>query len=246
MPTNYARRVQRNTLTYAQMEGKGLWGDFKKFVKKHKIISRTLGAAGLAAKFIPIPGASAASLPLGVAGTAAGLAGYGQYGGAMSGKGITKAQLDAIRSGLSHWMPSGGVSMAAAKYLYPRIKNILPSQVRSLAAGLGRLVKSGGISLRGGKHSGMYHKGCIKRLHPRMKPAVMPRMYGQGYSGRGVKLAGQGRKPVRRRRKPGMHPVGYRPAYPGGPLVKMAGTGRRQGQKKKLIRMRPAMPVYRY
>lgn len=183
----HGRRVQRNTLTYAQMEGKGIWDTIKKFIKKHKIISRVLGGLSLASKFVPIPGASMASLPLGIAGTASGMAGYGMHGGAMSGKGVTKAQLDAIRSGLGHWMPSGGISLASAKYLYPRVKNIMPSQVRSLASGLGRMVKSGGISLRGGKHSGMYHNGCIRRLHPPMMKLV-----GSGYSGRGVKLAGQG------------------------------------------------------
>lgn len=203
MQKSNSHRVQRNTLTYAQMEGKGIWGDIKKFVKKYKVASRVLGAAGVISKFIPIPGASAASLPLGIAGTAVGMAGYGS----MSGKGITKSQLDAIRSGLARWLPGGGISLAAAKYLYPQIKNILPSQIRSLVSGLGRLVKSGGISLRGGGCSGMYHKGCIRKLHPPMKT-----LSGSGYSGRGVRLAGE---------------------------------GRRQGQKKKMVRYPSSRMVYR-
>lgn len=234
MSKTHARRVQRNTITYAQMEGMGLWDDIKKFVKKYKVVSRVLGAAGLAAKFVPIPGAAAASMPLSIAGTAAGLAGYGMHGGAMSGKGITKSQLDAIRSGLAMWSPSGGISMAAAKYMHPKIKNILPAQVRSLAAGLGRMVKSGGLSLRGGKHSGMYSKGCMRRLHPKPPPRMMriKPMYGRGYSGRGY----SGRGVV----LPGSMP---------GKGTRLAGSGRRQGQKKKRT-YRPAVmgpkTVYRY
>lgn len=252
-------RVQRNTLTYAQMEGQGIFGDIWKWVKKHKIISRTLGAAGLVGKFLPIPGASFAGTALGAVGTAAGLAGYGYSGGRhaycpqmqqlrpmkMRGRGkikaLTKAQVHAIASGLAHWIPSGGISLAAAKYIYPQIKNILPSQVRGLAEGLGRMLKGGGISLAGGAASGLYQKGM-------------------GYSGRGGayhggrygrpkaavampaalainRAMGLAAKPVYRKK----------PAY--GVMrasgLKLAGQGgRKQVKKKRIYRARPR-PIYR-
>lgn len=214
MPAS-GRRVQRNTLTYAQMEGMGIWGKIKSFFKKP---SNILKAVGLASKFIPIPGARIASLPIGLAGTALGFAGHGMHGGAMSGKGITKSQINAIRMGLAHYLPSGGVSLAMAKRLYPKIKNILPSQIRSLAAGLGRMLRSGGVSLKGGAHSGLYNSGSLKA----MKCPMYARGYaGRGYSGGGVRLAGQG---------------GF-----------LAGSGRRYTQKKRRVRRRPMpMGVYRY
>lgn len=215
----HVRRVQRNTLTYAQMEGSGIWDSIKKFVKKHHIISKALGAAGVIAKFVPLPGASVAGSALGFAGTAAGLAGYG-----MSGKGISSTQMKAIKMGLARFQPSGGISLMAAKYMYPKIKNISPNQVRSLASGFARMVKSGGLSLKGGKHSGMYHKGCMKA----MKPMYRKPMAGSGYSGRGygagVNLAG-----------------GY-----SGSGVRLAGQGRRVTQKKKNKRRIPVRSVYRY
>jgi len=201
------------------MEGRGIWDSIKKFVKKYHIASRVLGAAGLAAKFIPIPGAAAASLPLSIAGTAAGIAGYGHMkGSGMSGKGLTKTQMKAIRQGLGHFLPSGGISLAAAKYLYPTIKNILPSQVRSLSSGLGRLLKSGGISLRGGAYGGNYKHGMLSALHcPARKYKTMS---AKGYSGRGVKLAGQGSV--------------------------LAGGGRIYTQRRKPRKRRTPKPVFRY
>lgn len=250
-------RVQRNTLTYAQMEGQGIFGDIWKWVKKHKVISRGLKIAGAVGKFLPIPGASIAGTALGLAGTASGLAGYGMPGGKycpqmasiqpyrMRGTGkapkaITKAQVHAIASGLAHWLPSGGISLEAAKYMYPKIKNVLPSQVKGLAEGLGRMMKGGGLSLAGGKASGLYikgmgysgrggyHGGAYGGAHkPPMRARVMP-----------VNLAisramGYAKKPVRRKK----------PVYGSG--LKLAGQGgRKQVKKKRVYRTRPK-PVYR-
>lgn len=210
-------RVQRNTITQAQMEGMGIWSSIKKFVKKYHIASRVLGAAGLIAKFVPLPGASVVGTALGAAGTVAGLAGYGHKSQGMSGKGLTKTQMKAIRQGLGSFLPSGGISLSSAKYLYPSIKNVLPSQVRSIASGFGRLLKSGGISLRGGAMSGNYKKDCLYQMHC---PARKNRVMGAGYSGRGVKLAGQG--------------------------TSLAGTGRVYTQRRKSRKRKSPRAVFRF
>lgn len=198
------KRVQRKTLTYAQMEGQGIWSDFKKWIKKHKILSRVGSAASSILPYTPL---SFASLPVKLAAGAAKQAGYGYSGGRypkqmaamipyrMSGMGktpkaITRAQIHAIASGLGKWMKNGGISLAAAKYIYPTIKNLIPSQVKALAMGFGRMLKGGGVSLAGGKASGLYKKGM-------------------GY-GSGIKLAGQG---VPRYKKKRVYRKRVRPIY---------------------------------
>lgn len=246
-------RVQRNTLTYAQMEGQGIFGDIWKWVKKHKVISRALGVAGLIGKFLPIPGAAVAGTALGAAGTVAGLAGYGYQSmrpmrqrGRGKIKALTKAQVHAIASGLAHWIPSGGISLAAAKYIYPQIKNILPSQVRGLAEGLGRMMKGGGISLAGGAASGLYQKGMGYSGRGGA-------MYGSAYGGahRVPKAMVMPAKAINRAMglvaKPRKKPVRRKPAY--GVMrasgLKLAGQGgRKQVKKKRVYRARPR-PVFR-
>ncbi len=239
--------MSKPKMNYAQMEGKGIFGDIWKWVKKNKVISRGLKVAGMAGRFLPIPGAAIAGTAAGLAGTAAGLAGYGMRGskycpqsvsiqparqrgrGIKSAKAMTKSQVHAIASGLAHWLPSGGISLAAAKYIYPKIKNILPSQVRGLADGLGRMMKGGGISLSGGAASGLYQKGMG---------------YGSGINGGAYHKRPMCPKPALYGRGKYKVPMCPKPAYHGSGL-KLAGQGgRKQVKKKRVYRVKPR-PVFR-
>jgi len=218
------------------MEGQGIFGDIWKWVKKHGVISKALGAASTVLPFTPL---SALALPAAVGAAGSKLAGYGYRGGRkypmyppqmasmlpyrMKGKGkaprsISKSQIHAMASGLGHWLPSGGVSLQSAKAMYPKIRNLTIGQVRALAHGLGRMQKGGGVSLAGGRASGLYMKGM----------GYSGGAYGRGYAGtpgngrkvgRGVKLAGQG--------------------------TVLAGQGR-QPYKKKRVYRRVLKPVYRF
>ncbi len=230
---SYGRNVQRTTLTAAQMEGAGIFGDIWKWVKKHKVISRGLSAVS---GILP-PGFSTVAK---YAGHAAKFGGYGhpQRGGKL--KGLSKQQVHAIASGLAQWLPSGGISLAAAKYIYPKIKNVLPSQVRGLAEGLGRVLKGGGISIRGGAASGLYMKGMGfsqsggKFGPPRAAYAMPPNLA----IARAVGVAPK-RKPAKRA-KPAMIP--YRMRASG---IKLAGQGGRRVKKKRYPRKKTKI-IYRY
>ena len=189
-------RAQRNTLTYAQMyggmshagmmEGKGIFskiGKFfkkafkkvKKFVKKRKVISRLTGLAAPIVGALPIPGARVASGALGITSFLAKQKGFGLPAKIKS---ISRTQVEAILRGLGSLTSTGGLSLAAAKYLFPKIKNLTATQMKALAAFRGRHMKGGGISLAGGGASGLP-------------------MSGMGFSGQGVSLAG-GRRALRR------------------------------------------------
>lgn len=228
-------RVQRNTLTYAQMEGRGIFGDIWKWVKKHKVISGVLGAASSILPFTPL-GSLALPAAIGAAGSK--LAGYGKKYSyppqmasmqlmRMKGKGhapksISKAQIHSIASGFGHWLPSGGVSLKNAKAMYPKIRDLSLGQVKALAHGLGRMMKGGGVSLAGGKASGYYMKGM-------------------GYSGRGYAGTPDGRKVPR----PRMSNRARLMSAQSGRGVRLAGAGH-QPYKKKRVYRRVLRPVYRF
>lgn len=220
MPNQY--RVQRPTLTYAQMdgaghqEGMGIWGDFskwikgaskktKKFLKKTKLVSRLGTIAAPIAGALGQPGVSAA---IAVGSKFAKQHGYGpqyrmgkppRYGSGKL-KNITPAQMKCLQMGYGHKLKTGGVSLASARLMYPQVKNITSGQVKALSQGRGRYMKGGGVSLPGGSgYSGMGAYGG---------------RYGGRYAGRsanvgqGIKLAGQGVQRYKKkriyRRKPQM------------------------------------------
>ena len=219
--------VQRNTLTYAQMEGLGIFSDIWKWVKKHGVISKALGAASTILPFTPL-GPLALPAAIGAAGSK--LAGYGKYRypaqsvsmtpmrlrGTGHAPSISKSQIHAIASGFGQWLPNGGVSLQNARAMYPKIRNLTISQVKALAHGLGRMMKSGGVSLSGGRVSGLYMKGMG--------------YHSGGYSGSGYS---------------GTPGNGQRIGRKVGSGVRLAGAGR-QVYKKKRIYRKVIRPVYRF
>jgi len=162
---------------YSMMEGKGIFSSIKKFLKKHKVLSRAAKVGSI------LSGASGNP----IFGSALGAASYGlsQAGyGSISKKPISKAQVTSILNGLAKPLRSGGVSLVAAKKLFPSIKNIMPSQMRALSLGYGRMMKGGNISLCGGKSSG-YWCGDLRKS--------MEKCCSQNkcYKGSGLSLPGQ-------------------------------------------------------
>ncbi len=165
------QRAQRKTLTDSQMygrgmqEGAGILQKIKKWLKKTKVISRISSIAAPLLSVIPVPGARGAAIGLALAGQLAKQKGFGRI------KSITCRQVEALKMGLGCPLTGGGISLAAAKRIFPSIKNITVAQIRALAALRGRHMKGGGISLAGGRATGLRGMGII---------------------GGGVKLAGQG------------------------------------------------------
>ncbi len=185
------QRAQRPTLTYSQMygrgdaagimEGRGIFSKLGKLIKRgvkglggiikrEKLISKGLSLAGTTVGAIPGIPSKAASIGLKLAAEIAKQKGFGLP---KKVKALSRNQIESILRGFARQLSGGGVSLAAAKFLFPRIKNITPTQMRALAAFRGRLMAGGGVSLAGGRAS---HKP----------------MSGMGFSGMGVKLAGQG------------------------------------------------------
>ncbi len=223
MPQQYYK-VQRPGLTYAQMEGAGIWKDFTKWVKgaakktdktlkKTKAISRVGGLVGPLIGAVR-PGAGA------VITSAAKYVGQHGYGGTLAGgrmrpvkrnvKNLSPAQVRCMQMGYGAQMGSGGVSLAMARKMgYPKVKNITAAQVKQLKMGLGKYLPSGAISLKGGA----YGAGLSDAV-PHAKRYPMKRKPKQ-YHGEGVFLAGQ------------------------------RGSGRRKVLKKRLYR-RPVSAVLRY
>lgn len=233
-------RAQRNTLTYAQMyggmshagmmEGKGIFDKLVKKIKKgirkvgklikgKKVISRGLSLASLLAGKVPGARGKAGALGLSIASQIAKQKGFGRNGNLPSRvKSMSRNQVEAILRGLASQLGSGGVSLAAAKALFPRIKNISAAQMAALRAFRGRHMRGGGVSLSGGRET---------RLP----------MSGMGFSGMGIKLAGQGLILSRGRR--GLR----RKAPQRAQGIKLAGQGdlrlKLKLLKKKVVRRRP-------
>ncbi len=239
-------RAQRNTLTFSQMyggmshagmmEGKGIFSKigkfFKKavkkvgkFIKKKKVLSKGLSLASLLAGKVGGPKGKAAGLGLLIASQVAKQQGFGLPSKI---KAISRTQIEAILKGLGTLTGSGGLSLARAKFLFPRIKGLSPTQMRALAAFRGRLQKGGGVSLAGGRATGLS-------------------MSGMGFSGMGIKLVG-GRRVLRGGRRAPRRGQGIKLAGQG---IKLAGQGLRLSGsgdliiprglllKKKVVRRRP-------
>ncbi len=220
-------RAQRNTLTFSQMyggmthagmmEGKGIFSKLGKLIvrgakklgkiiKKEKLLSKGLALAGTAVGAIPGVPSKAAGLGLKIAAEVAKQRGFGLH---TKVKSLSRNQIESILRGLATRLTSGGISMAAAKILFPKIKNITPMQMKALAMFRGRHMKGGGISLSGGRATGMT---------------------GMGFSGMGMNGGRIGRPRTGRPRK------GIVLAGQG---LRLAGAGELLHVRKNIVRRRP-------
>lgn len=158
--------------------------------KKSKVISKAGPVIGdLVGKIYPTAGKI-----IGDASKLAKQAGYGiTPAGGRAVKSVTATQQKALMQGYGKLLKTGGISLVAAKKLYPQIKNITPSQARAIRELRARHMKGGGYRFAKGLSS---------------QPSS-----GHQYInvGKGIKLAGQGvtvgagsayKKKRRIRRKP--------------------------------------------